>query len=81
MLHNVKCIEPFYTDVKEGRKWFELRLNDRNYAEGDVLHLLQFIDGQLTGYSMFHKVTYVLKDFKGIEKGYCIMGIGTEEAK
>lgn len=75
MIHHVKAIEPFYSHVKQGIKPFELRKNDRDYFEKDLIELMQFIDGKLTGQSIYVEITYMLDDFPGIEKGYCILGI------
>ncbi len=35
--HNLKTWMPFYQDVIDGRKTFELRKNDRDYQVGDIL--------------------------------------------
>ena len=75
MIHHIKTIEPFYTDVKKGIKTFELRKNDRDYFEKDLVELMQFIDGKLTGQSIYVEIIYMLEDFPGIEKGYCILGV------
>lgn len=75
MIHHIKTIEPFYTDIKHRQKTFELRLNDRNYQVGDVLHQRQFVDGELTGRSVYTKVTYILQGFQGLVDGYCILGV------
>ena len=37
--HTLKCVQPFFNEVKAGRKTFELRLNDRFYQEGDLIEL------------------------------------------
>ena len=40
--HNVKCLPKWYADIRFKRKRFEVRLNDRDYHEGDVLELNEF---------------------------------------
>jgi len=35
MLHEIKISEPYYHAVREGRKTFEIRRNDRGYNAGD----------------------------------------------
>jgi len=75
--HYLKCIEPYFTEVIEGRKPFEFRFNDRNYQVGDEL-ILQKYNPELKVYlgrEVFAKVTYILKDFEGIKEGYCILGL------
>ena len=75
MVHHVKAIEPFYSDVESGIKTFELRKNDRGYCVKDIIDLMQFANGTITGRRVSIQITYMLEDFPGIEKGYCILGI------
>ena len=37
--HQIKLEAKFFDDAAAGRKSFELRKNDRNYKEGDVLEM------------------------------------------
>jgi len=75
-IHELKCQPPHYGAIEAGTKKYELRKNDRDYAEGDYLILrLYYAD---TGYSYpftIRKVTYLVTEFPGLEKGYCAMGI------
>lgn len=76
-IHELKTIEPFFSQVYLGEKRFELRFNDRNFQKGDYL-LLQCWnkDGEfLTGESVLVRVKSVLKDFTGLESNYCVMSI------
>ena len=43
-VHTLKSVEPFWTDVNEGRKTFEVRRNDRDFRVGDVLELVNTAD-------------------------------------
>ena len=79
MIHDIKCIEPFYSEAEEGKKSFELRKNDRNYKVGDILCQWQFVDGQITGKNFCQKVIYLLQDFTGLVEGFCIMGVERTE--
>ena len=38
-VHHLKCCKPFFDDIWEGKKLFELRKNDRNYGIDDELVL------------------------------------------
>lgn len=78
--HELKTWEEFYSDVESGRKSFELRLNDRFYEVGDLLHLREWsrVDERYTGRSCMRRVVYLLKDIQGIERGYCILGLEME---
>ncbi len=37
MRHEIKIAEPYYEAVREGRKTFEVRHNDRGYNAGDTV--------------------------------------------
>lgn len=40
--HILKCPEPYFTEIKAGRKTFEVRLNDRFYQQGDTVDLVRW---------------------------------------
>lgn len=40
--HNIKLESEYFDKVKYGRKTFEIRLNDRDYQEGDFVVLHEF---------------------------------------
>ena len=65
--------KPYFDDVANGIKTFELRKNDRGYKKGDILEMMEFADGKNTGRMVKVLVTYILEDYTGIEDGYCIM--------
>ena len=77
MIHDLKCWERFYKHIEDGSKPFEIRLNDRDYQVGDVLHLREFndLDGVFTGRSIEVRVVYILRDFVGLKEGYIAMTI------
>ncbi len=86
-IHKLKTVQPFFTHVKEGKKKFEFRKNDRDFKFGDLLILEEYDpeeaalnpksnDGGYTGKAFVVRVDYILQsDFPGIEKDYCVMGI------
>lgn len=74
--HRLKTLAPFFAAVLNGSKTFELRLNDRGFAVGDVLILEEYIENQLTGRAARVDVTFLLDRFPGLEDGYCVLGIG-----
>nr|DAN85666.1 MAG TPA: chromosome partitioning protein [Caudoviricetes sp.] len=77
--HDVKLGATFFEDVKTGRKTFELRKNDREYKEGDMIVLNEYKGGAATGRTITKKIVYILEDFAGLEDGYCILGLGEVE--
>lgn len=74
-VHQIRLAKPYFDDVANGIKTFELRKNDRGYKKGDILEMMEFADGKNTGRMVKVLVTYILEDYTGIEDGYCIMAI------
>src|SRR6516165_4443974 len=76
-IHVLKCAEPHFTDVAEGRKRFEIRFNDRGYAVGDILELISLGDGRRQRVEVLH----MLEDYGGegsnygLAEGFVIMSI------
>lgn len=60
MRHELKCQQPYYDDVRNCDKTFEVRVNDRVYAVGDTLELQEWdINTGYTGYHVLVAVTYL----------------------
>lgn len=86
-LHELKIKEAYYKEVLARSKTFEIRKNDRDFQQGDLIHFNVIdekpnsaIDVYRYSYSYpFHvfRITYVLKDVPeyGLNKDYCILGI------
>lgn len=77
--HRLKLAKMFFNAVDTGKKSFELRKNDRNYQIGDILELHEMSDGEETGRVTEKQVIYILEGFKGLEEGYCILGLSEVE--
>lgn len=77
--HQLKIGASFFEDICIGKKSFELRKNDRAYKVGDILELMEYIDGKYTGRTVRVSITYILEDYTGLEDGYCIMAIKRSE--
>lgn len=77
MIHELKCTAPYFWDVVNRNKTFELRKNDRNFKVGDFLRLREWDkeDQEYTGKSIDLRVRYILEDYPGLEEGYCILGV------
>lgn len=94
-IHELKIKEEYYKEVLSGRKTFELRKNDRNYQEGDLIQFkkVQWLEPTgdlrvpfrevLTFVKELYQITYILKDVPqyGLDKEYCILGIKRVEIK
>jgi hypothetical protein len=78
-IHHLKCVEPFYYEIDQERKKFELRKDDREveYSVGDSLVLYQVKNGIITGNYIIRKVIYVLRfaEEYGLKAGHVIMSI------
>lgn len=77
-IHNLKIQRQFADAVHFGQKKFEIRNNDRNYQEGDILRFACIDD---KGKFVYHplnvrqyKITYILEGW-GLKDGYVALGI------
>ena len=74
--HNLKTWPPYFQNILDGLKTFEIRRNDRDFQVGDQLELHEFEpghDGGITGRSVLVEVTY-MTDWNQRD-GYVVMGI------
>ena len=80
MIHEVKIAPEFYELKYAGRKLFELRLDDRNYAVDDYLLLREWRASKTDplvsypGRALVTRITSVLRDHPGLAPGYAILG-------
>lgn len=76
-MHELKTIEPYFSQVENGEKTFELRFNDRDYNVGDYLLLKRYnsTNDTYSGESLLVRVKHVLKAFIGLQNGWCVMSI------
>lgn len=76
--HDLKCWPESYELTRTGFKPWEFRLNDRDYQEGDTLHLRAW-DPKTQSYlgtSLRRRVMLVFRGGFGIPEGYVIMTLG-----
>lgn len=78
--HILKCWPEPFNAIIERRKLFELRINDRDFQEGDSVELREWNPGykDYTGRSILYTVGYVHREpsqFPGLLPGYCIWTI------
>ena len=68
MTHQLKIHPQCFRDVSLNLKKFEVRKNDRNYQERDILILNEFepSTGKYTGNVVVRKVDYILKNVDGL---------------
>lgn len=77
MTHELKIHPQYFRDVSLGLKKVEIRKNDRNFRERDVLILNEWNPdaAKYTGNQVKRIVSYVLKDCPGLLKDYVILQI------
>ncbi len=81
MNHELKTWPQFYSEIVAGRKRYEIRKDDRDFHVGDTLTLVEWDPkyGMPTGEHCVLVISYLMRDFPGIEKGYCLMSIATAQ--
>src|SRR5215213_7088823 len=75
--HALKIWPAEFEAVVDGRKRFEWRKDDRSFAVGDMLRLLEWdpVFEGFTGAWCTVVVTYVLRDQFGVPPGFCVMSL------
>lgn len=80
MIHELKILPEYFYLVRCRIKTFEIRKNDRDFKEGDMLALNEWnTDNGYTGNSILVGVDYILSDPQYVKEGYVIMGISPHE--
>ncbi|WP_334729039.1 DUF3850 domain-containing protein [Nostoc sp.] len=76
-IHTLKTVEPYFTQVKDKKKTFEVRRDDRGYKVGDILKLLKYDARQqkFSGEEVLAEVTHMLDNYPALEYGYVILSI------
>ena len=92
-LHELKILHPYLIDITIGTKTFELRKNDRDYQEGDLIRFIDIGEDDTTttkcwyepniDENTLYRITYVLKNVEkyGLDIDYCILAIKKLEIK
>lgn len=77
MIHALKILPDYFRAVREGKKRFELRRNDRDFRVGDYLALNEWDGESYTGRTELVMVTYMLNpnDFMTCQGDYAVMSI------
>lgn len=73
--HELKIYQEYFEAVKDGRKKFEIRKNDRDYKVGDILVLLEYDKyyEAFTGEKITVEISY-MTDYAQ-QDGYVVLGI------
>lgn len=73
--HTLKILPEYFEAVVSGKKTFEIRKNDRDYARGDLFMLQEWNpETGYTGRTFIQSIGYILKDCPeyGLINGYCV---------
>lgn len=68
-IHRLKTLPEFYEAIASGVKTAEFRKLDRDYKVRDFIQLEEWRD-EYTGRMMWKKITHILENFEGFERGY-----------
>lgn len=72
--HNLKLVQPFFNEVKNGTKTFELRRNDRDFKVGDEVVLKEYdmMRNKFSGNEVKVIITFILINRAGLDEDFCI---------
>lgn len=78
-IHELKIKYEYMEQIWLHRKTFELRKNDRDFQQGDIVRFIVLDSSHREPWhdNDLYVITYVLKDVPeyGLDKDYCIFGI------
>ncbi|GAB3519467.1 ASCH domain-containing protein [Emticicia fontis] len=79
--HHLKTIQPYFWEVSQENKTFELRKDDRYFKVNDEIYLHEFDPETkiFSGQIVKGIITYVLRNFAGIQADYCILSVSINE--
>lgn len=77
MTHNLKIWSKYFEEVALGLKKVEIRKNDRDFKQGDLLNLMEYhpMEQKLTGAFVTRKIDYIISGVPGLEPDCVILQI------
>lgn len=77
IMHNLKCWPEYFRAIKDGRKTFEVRLNDRDFREGDILCLEEYDPDkkEYTGRFETFEAGFILDKAPFVPEGYAVISL------
>ena len=76
--HEIKIWPAYFDEVESGRKPFEVRFNDRDFAVGDTLLLREFdpVADSYSGRECRRRISCILTEERfGVKAGHCVLGL------
>lgn len=75
-IHEVKTLPVWFGLAWDGRKPFEVRCNDRDYQEGEILRQMEWTPSRgYTGRTLEWEIAYVLDDSRYCKEGFVVLGL------
>lgn len=77
-IHTLKIFRCYLKDIERGKKTWEIRKNDRDFKEGDIIHFVDQDSEEFFEYpDNLFRITYILQNINeyGLQEGYCIFSI------
>ena len=77
MTHELKTWQMYFQEVKRGYKTFEIRVNDRDFKEGDILVLKEYdpIALEYTGDEITKMAGYIIYNEVFVRTGQCVISL------
>lgn len=78
--HRLKTVNPYFQDIWNFKKLFEVRINDRDFKVRDKLVLLEYDPkaNKYSGRGVFTSIDYILDDPKFLETGYVVIQLSLQ---
>lgn len=78
-IHQLKTLPEYFQLVRDGIKTFEVRKNDRDFKQGDILILQEYdpsLDNPFTGNCITIQTGFILYGGQyGIDSEYCVISL------
>lgn len=74
IIHDLRLRASFFAFVKNGKKTFEVQLDDKDFRKGDLVRFNEFKNNELTGDTIIKRIDYILRKSQGLMHGYLVLG-------
>lgn len=72
MIHELKIEQQYLDNLLAGKKKAEIRLNDRDYQVGDILHFRDY--SKLDNEDIFFEITHIHSGL-GLQPNYVVLSV------
>lgn len=80
-IHELKIDHVYYEASRDGLKTFEIRKNDRDFENGDILILREWDETHYTGREHYKMITYILQSDEFLQPGYVCLSLAPISAR